>query len=103
MSFFKTPMYRNKKLLKLAENMEQCTRCDQYKPVCMAHSNQGRHGHSRGMKAHDIFIAALCRECHFIIDDDCKLSRAERVEEWNRAHEKTLVWLFNNGSLGVIE
>ena len=102
MSFFKTPMYRNRKLLDLAKHGEQCLMCRQHRPLMMGHSNQGRDGHGRGIKAHDYRIALVCLECHGELDSGSLWTRAERVERFEAAHRLTIAWLFDNGYLEVV-
>ena len=103
MSFFKTPMYRNRKLLDLAKKGEVCFFCFQHKPLAFAHSNQSRDGKGGKVKAHDYRIALACLECGYEIDNGNKYSRAERIEKWEEAHRLTIAWLFDNGHLEVIE
>lgn len=55
-----------------------------------SHSNQAAHGKGRGIKASDIYIAALCPSCHYEIDQGAKLSKADRLDMWTRAHHKTV-------------
>lgn len=93
--------YRNKKLLEACRQLP-CQNCGiEDGTVCAAHSNQLRHGKGRGIKAHDCFVASLCFRCHKNIDEG-KLSRNEKQELWQRAHENTLIELFSRGIIGVI-
>ncbi len=94
--------YRNRKLLdlmagesKLAQRagvLMPCQLCDRWLPTCGAHSNQSRHGKGTGIKAHDCFAAALCRDCHSTIDEG-KLTRDVATREWFSAHCDTFVFL----------
>lgn len=94
--------YRNRALLDLARD-QPCTHCGrQDGTIVAAHSNQSRHGKGMGIKAHDCFIAFLCATCHAELDQGSRLSRDERIELWQRAHEKTLLRLFQSDRLGVI-
>jgi hypothetical protein len=93
--------YRNKKLLDLARE-SPCQMCgidDQ--TTVSAHSNQLRDGKGRSIKSDDFRIAYLCHRCHFEIDQGSKLSREERVNQWELAHRNTIGWLFTNGHLTV--
>lgn len=36
--------------------------------VVAAHSNQGKHGKGRSVKASDVYVAALCFNCHTVLD-----------------------------------
>lgn len=69
--------------------------------VVAAHSNQGRDGKGRSLKANDYRIAALCFICHEEIDQGHKMSRIERVNAWEEAHRKTIGWLFDTGRLTI--
>ncbi len=94
-------IYRNRKLLDLADGAP-CMNCgNQDGTVVMAHSNQMRDGKARNLKSPDYRVAALCSRCHYNIDDGSTLSRAERVELWEAAHRKTIGWLFESGHLIV--
>lgn len=63
------------------------------------HSNQSRHGKGGAMKAHDCFYASGCRSCHRELDQGRTMNREEKFEVWQRAHERTLLALFENGLL----
>jgi hypothetical protein len=65
------------------------------------HSNQLRHGKGKGIKAHDWAIASLCFRCHHEIDQGNKLTKEQRREMWEQAHEDTLAMLFERGWLTV--
>lgn len=56
-----------------------------------AHSNQAIHGKGRSVKASDLYIAALCWPCHSEIDQGAGMTKAQRVEAWDRAH--FLTWM----------
>jgi hypothetical protein len=89
-------MYRNQRLLE-AVREAPCQHCGrQDGTVVAAHSNQGRDGKGRGMKANDYRIAALCFTCHAELDQGHKMSREERVNMWEAAHRSTVGWLFDN-------
>jgi hypothetical protein len=61
-------MYRNQKLLEAVRESpcQHCGRSDG--TVVAAHSNQGRDGKGRSLKANDYRIAALCYTCHAELD-----------------------------------
>lgn len=62
-------IYRNKKLTESARN-ESCVSCGvDDGTIVWAHSNKYRHGKGRGMKAHDLFGAYLCNQCHILFDN----------------------------------
>ena len=101
-------IFRSPKLLKLARD------CKCMNPDCpnhvfggdgttvAAHSNQLVHGKGMGIKAHDCFIAFLCQKCHFDIDQGSSMGRQEKEDLWQRAHDETMLYLFNNGHLKVV-
>jgi hypothetical protein len=60
--------YRNAKLRESAKH-ESCVSCGRDDgTVVWAHSNQQRHGKGMGIKAHDLFGAYLCHDCHDLLD-----------------------------------
>jgi hypothetical protein len=65
------------------------------------HSNQLRHGKGKGIKAHDWAIASLCYKCHHDIDQGNKLTKEQRRDMWQDAHEDTIAMLFERGWLTV--
>lgn len=68
-----------------------CTNCGREDgTVCAAHSNQAKHGKGRSIKASDVFVAALCHLCHFMLDQGSRLSRFERESMWDVCHVKTV-------------
>jgi hypothetical protein len=54
-----------------------------------------------GIKAHDFLISALCFRCHMELDQGKTLTREERAEMWQNAHNRTIAWLFQSGKLKV--
>jgi len=94
-------MYRNQKLLEAVRESpcQHCGRSDG--TVVAAHSNQGRDGKGRSLKAHDYRIAALCYTCHAELDQGRTMSREERLNMWEDAHRATVGWLFDNDILRV--
>jgi len=94
-------MYRNQKLLEIVRESpcQHCGRMDG--TVVAAHSNQGRDGKGRSLKANDYRIAALCFTCHAELDQGHKLSREERLNMWEAAHRGTIGWLFENNHITV--
>ena len=94
------PNWRSPKLLNLAQQAPHCMSCGrQDGTIVMAHSNQQSDGKGIGIKAHDYRIAALCYDCHTFIDQAA--SRETGIELWERAHRKTIGWLFESGHLQV--
>lgn len=97
-------MYRNKTILSLANQSPRCMSClaPNRGQVVAAHSNQIKHGKGIGIKAHDHKIAYLCKHCHHEIDNGNRLSKQERIDMWQEAHEKTLDWLFMSGHIEIL-
>lgn len=79
---------RSKPLLKAVATLP-CQICG-FHGTQASHSNQSQHGKGRSIKASDIYIAALCPACHHEIDQGHRLSKAERLTLWTRAHHKTV-------------
>jgi hypothetical protein len=85
--------FRSPELLRLAAGHECTLRIEgvcQRGPCVSAHSNQSIHGKGRGIKAHDCFIAWGCAPCHAELDQGKNLTRAQKIEVWNRGHIETL-------------
>jgi hypothetical protein len=82
--------YLRSKSHRMAVAALDCQLCGKAGPSQCSHSNQAIHGHGRGIKASDIFTAALCPRCHERIDSGYSMSREERQELWNTAHARTL-------------
>ncbi len=95
--------YRSRPLLDLAHRIDVCMCCLEPAPDgCEpAHSNQSRHGKGMSIKAHDLFHAAIKHDCHAKLDQGKHLSREERTELWQIAHERTLLEYFRRGWLKV--
>ena len=79
---------RDKALLKRVAQLD-CQHCGSGEMVQAAHSNWGG-GKGRGIKADDNLVAALCLKCHWEIDQGVKLTKLERQEMWQRAHQRTM-------------
>ena len=92
--------YRNEKLRRAVATLP-CQICGKHGTQA-SHSNQLRDGKGTGIKAHDYRIAALCPECHTMIDQGKYLTKEERHDKWNEAHRKTIGALFENGLIGVL-
>lgn len=76
--------------------------CSRHQPgsVVYMHSNQGRDGKGRSIKAHDYRIALGCYWAHMGCDQG-KLHKITVVSAWEDAHRETIGWLIENGILGV--
>ena len=95
-------MYRSKKLLQAAKDAPVCMGCGKsnHGDVVAAHANWSEYGKGMGMKAHDWAVAYLCHECHARIDQG-QGSKQDKREAWQRAHVRTLEWLFDTGVLSA--
>lgn len=87
---------RSRKLL-LAVASLPCMHCGAHGLTQAAHSNQAAHGKGRGIKASDVFTAALCTTCHHELDQGHRLSRHERVDLWTNAWRNTVRALVQQG------
>ena len=86
--FPKHQYVRDKALLKRVAQLD-CKHCGSGEMVQAAHSNWGG-GKGRGIKADDNLVAALCLKCHWEIDQGVKLTKLERQEMWQKAHQRTM-------------
>lgn len=75
-----------------------CQHCGARGPSDPAHSNQAAHGKGKGIKASDVFAAALCRADHNELDQGSRLSQDERVTLWTNAWRKTVRELLKRGT-----
>ena len=91
----KTEYIRSKKLLRLVASL-RCQHCGNSEGVQAAHANWSEFGKGRGIKASDIYTAALCQGCHTAIDSGKDLTREQRKEMWLNAHRKTIETLVMN-------
>ena len=98
MMFPKTKYLRDKKRLEACRSLP-CQHCGvEDGTVVAAHSNEGAHGKGRGIKASDEFVAALCFTCHANLDQG-RMSKQERAEMWQKAHEQTILLLTNKNDI----
>lgn len=71
-----------------------CQHCGRDGPdagVTWAHSNWGVHGKGKGIKASDVFVAALCSICHRELDQGGTWTEAFKLAMWTMAHIKTVI------------
>lgn len=91
----KTPVYRNPKLLALAQSAPRCFRCGRGNDgtVVAAHANMMTMGKGTGIKSADL-PAYLCATCHDAIDGrNAELDgRHERNAEWALAMAHSMRW-----------
>jgi hypothetical protein len=88
------------KLRKSAENAPYCFSCGKVTDgtFVLAHSNSLRLGRGSHHKTPDYYGAIVCFECHARIDGAVGgLSKEEKREMHQRAHELTLQWWFETG------
>ncbi|HEM7379628.1 TPA: DUF968 domain-containing protein [Acinetobacter nosocomialis] len=69
-----------------------CVRCG-YPHSQAAHSNSGKHGKGKGIKASDAFTVPLCHKCHFLFDTYQLGTRQESETMFERWLEKTELML----------
>jgi len=93
--FQKHQYVRSKKLLKLVAGLD-CQACGSGQMVQAAHTNWGG-GKGRSVKADDNLVAALCLKCHYEIDQGNTLSKEERQQKWQDAHQTTVQALCDAG------
>ena len=84
---------RSKQFLRMVAELE-CQSCGAY-PSQAAHSNW--HGKGMGLKASDVYVAALCLKCHWEIDQGNKLSKQDRKDKWMAAWRSTVKTMQNRG------
>lgn len=87
---------RSRKLLNAIKTLD-CQHCGARGPSDPAHSNQAAHGKGKGIKASDVYAAALCRADHDAIDQGSRLSHDDRVTLWTNAWRKTVRELLKQG------
>lgn len=95
--------YRSRKLLDAARECTECMGCGRTNDgsIVAAHSNQQRDGKGMGIKAADYRVAFLCNVCHSALDQGKSGTREEKLEFWERAHRKSIAWLFESGKVVV--
>lgn len=99
--------WRSPALLRAARD-QSCVNCGaEDGTIVSAHSNWPDHGKGMSIKAHDCFVAHLCHACHSWLDqgggyDPTGLWHVkEKREMFDRAKDKTLLRLFQQGRLKV--
>jgi len=88
--------FRSKAHLKNVASLP-CQNCGMEGQTQAAHSNWAEHGKGRGIKASDIFTAALCQTCHAELDQGQHLSKEQRRQMWDEAYRKTKQRLKDEG------
>lgn len=69
-----------------------CVRCG-YPHSQAAHSNSGKHGKGKGIKASDLYTVALCYKCHHLFDTYQLGARQESETMFDDWLEKTEIML----------
>ncbi len=70
--------------------------------LCLAHSNELRHGRGAGHKSMDVFGAIVCMECHDKIDGRAGgMSKDEKHEMHRIAHDRTLMFWIDRGYVKI--
>lgn len=87
-----------------AKHAPHCMACMMPNPngdaLCLAHSNELKHGRGIGHKSEDIYGAILCMKCHDMADGRSgSLSKAEKRAILRLAHDQTVLWWSENGYL----
>jgi hypothetical protein len=90
--------YRSEKWLQAVRDLGECVCCGAH-GVQAAHRNEGK---GMGTKVSDALTAALCPNCHFLIDHGVEMTRSERRAEMDRAIVLTLDRLVRAGKVGVL-
>lgn len=78
--------------------------CADKATVVPCHSNQLRHGHGLGIKAHDAFTVPGCMRCHSWLDHgwyDSNYTRDERERVFMLAWERWMLDLLRSGRLVI--
>lgn len=68
-------------------------------PSVPCHSDQLRHDRGVGHKSHDCLSVSGCPDCHELFTRKHLGDRYDEV--WQRAHEKSTVWLWESGKVKV--
>jgi hypothetical protein len=90
MQYLKHKYVRSQKLLKLVAALS-CQSCGMDNGVQAAHSNWTEWGgKGKSLKSSDEYTAALCLKCHYEIDQGAHLSKDERKDMWQKAHQSTV-------------
>lgn len=90
-------MFRSQKLLALVRQVP-CVSCGLFGTQA-AHSNQGRHGKGKSIKASDAAIMALCPDCHRELDQGGVFTKAEAEALTNKYIALTYIHLIETGLL----
>ena len=84
--------FRSKKHLKNVASLP-CQHCGLEGQTQAAHSNMSVHGKGRGIKASDVFAAALCFACHHDLDAGHSLTKEQKQKMFFDALKSTWIEL----------
>lgn len=89
-------------LRQTAKECPHCMGCGLQNPngdlLCLAHSNQIKHGKGRGLKSLDIHGAILCHNCHDRVDGRTgKMNREQMQTKHSEAASMTRAWWYRRG------
>lgn len=84
--------FRSKKHLENVASLP-CQHCGLEGQTQAAHSNMAVHGKGRGIKASDVFAAALCFACHHDLDAGHSLTKDEKQKMFFDALKSTWIEL----------
>lgn len=93
MNYIKTPTYRSDRWLRAVASLA-CVRCWREGATQAAHRNEGK---GLSIKTDDCLTAALCIDCHAMIDSGKGLAREERRQMMDKAILQTVVELARKG------
>jgi hypothetical protein len=93
MNYLKSPTYRSDKWLRAVASLP-CVRCWREGATQAAHRNEGK---GLAIKTDDCLTAALCVDCHSMIDQGKGLAREERRQMMDKAILQTVVELARKG------
>jgi hypothetical protein len=88
--------FRSKKHLKNVASLP-CQHCGLEGQTQAAHSNMAVHGKGRGIKASDVFAAALCFACHHDLDAGHSLTKEQKQKMFFAALKSTWIELQKRG------
>ncbi|MFY7906716.1 MAG: hypothetical protein ACOVO0_11310 [Burkholderiaceae bacterium] len=88
----KTAYVRDERLRDMCRDMpcQHCGASGDGAGVTWAHSNWAIHGKAKGIKASDVYVAALCWVCHRELDQGHRWSEPQKLAVWTAAHLRTV-------------
>lgn len=95
----KTAYVRDTRLRDMCRAM-CCQHCGKGGPeagVTWAHSNQSKHGKAGAKKASDVYVAAMCTDCHRELDQGKNWPQDVKVRVWEAAHRRTKLHALAHG------